>query len=229
MKRNNLRSKWLDVKDLHGDHQVRFGQHLSYQFQNSPRRILYMMSYYKFASKMIGKGKKVLDVGCGEGLGTWLLACECGWAKGVDLDCDAVEIGKNNWKDQNISFACSDFLSTRQQPFDAVVSFDVVEHINPDNMDCFWQKISKSLARYGSVVIGTPNITAAQYASRIAKAGHVNLYSGERLENEMRQYFKHVFIFGANDEVVHTGFLPMAHYLIGVGCGKIIQEKKVNQ
>ena len=34
----------------------------------------------------------------------------------------------------------------------------------------------------------------------------------------MREHFDHVFMFGANDEVVHTGFLPMAHYLLAVGC-----------
>ena len=34
-------------------------------------------------------------------------------------------------------------------------------------------------------------------------------------ENEL---FHNVFIFGVNDEVVHTGFIKMAHYLIGMGC-----------
>jgi hypothetical protein len=28
-----------------------------------------------------------------------------------------------------------------------------------------------------------------------------------------------------NDEVVHTGFYPMAHYLIAVCCGKKIDER----
>ncbi|VFM95981.1 MAG: hypothetical protein BECKG1743D_GA0114223_101368 [Candidatus Kentron sp. G] len=36
----------------------------------------------------------------------------------------------------------------------------------------------------------------------------------------MRAHFSHVFLFAANDEVVHTGFMPMAHYYIAMGCRK---------
>jgi hypothetical protein len=32
----------------------------------------------------------------------------------------------------------------------------------------------------------------------------------------MQRYFKHVFMFSMNDEVVHTGFFPMAHYLFAL-------------
>jgi hypothetical protein len=48
----------------------------------------------------------------------------------------------------------------------------------------------------------------------------MNLYSGDRLREQLKRYFHQVFLFGANDEVVHTGYLPMAHYLIAVGCRK---------
>jgi 2-polyprenyl-3-methyl-5-hydroxy-6-metoxy-1,4-benzoquinol methylase len=214
------RCKWNGVKDLMGNREVFMGRHLAYQFYNSPRRILHMMSYYKFAAKLIGTDKKVLDVGCGEGMGTWLLAVECGKAKGIDMDREAIEVGKRNWKDKKISFECMDFLTLKKEVYDAIVSFDVIEHILPENMPHFFAKISDYLSHNGMAIIGTPNITSDQYASPITKAGHVNLYSGDRLEEEMKKYFHHVFMFGANDEVVHTGFLPMSHYLIAIGCRK---------
>ena len=50
--------------------------------------------------------------------------------------------------------------------------------------------------------------------------GHVNLYTGEKLEEQMKKYFNFVTIFSMSDEIVHTGYIPMAHYLIGVGVGK---------
>ena len=34
----------------------------------------------------------------------------------------------------------------------------------------------------------------------------------------MQQFFHNVFIFSMNDEVVHTGYAPMAHYLLALGC-----------
>ncbi|MFH1593944.1 MAG: class I SAM-dependent methyltransferase [Candidatus Omnitrophota bacterium] len=214
------RSKWESVKELMGDDKVILGRYLSYQFKSSPRRILYSMSYYKFAAKVIGTCKRVLDVGCGEGLGTWLLATECGQAKGIDMDKDSIDIGNKNWKDPRVSFECSDFLNRKQDQCDALVILDVIEHILPENESRFFKECVDCLNPDGIAIIGTPNVTSQVFAKDITKAGHVNLFSGDRIEDRMRQYFSNVFIFGANDEVIHTGFRPMAHYLIAIGCGK---------
>jgi 2-polyprenyl-3-methyl-5-hydroxy-6-metoxy-1,4-benzoquinol methylase len=218
--------RWLDVKATMGDRRLELGRHVGHWFRHSPRRLLHAMSYYKFASKMIGHGKTVLDVGCGEGIGTWLLAVENGTAKGVDLDDDAIRVATANYgHDPRISFACEDFLAGEPKPWDAVVNFDVIEHILPDHVGGFWQRIADSLVHDGIAIVGTPNVTSDPYASPITRAGHVNLYSGDRLAEEMGRYFHHVFLFAANDEVVHTGFLPMAHYLIAMGVRKRTGER----
>jgi 2-polyprenyl-3-methyl-5-hydroxy-6-metoxy-1,4-benzoquinol methylase len=214
------RSHWQEVTEMMEDRQITLGRHMAYWFLHSPRRALYYMSYYKFAAKMIGRKKRVLDVGCGEGMGTWLLAMECGFANGVDLDDDAIRVARGNWVDPRIEFACEDFLASAPGCWDAVVNFDVIEHILPENVARFWQAMADNLTPYGVVVVGTPNITGQMHASEVAKAGHVNLYGAERLETEMRRYFHHVFLFGANDEVIHTGYPPMAHYLLALGCKK---------
>jgi 2-polyprenyl-3-methyl-5-hydroxy-6-metoxy-1,4-benzoquinol methylase len=199
---------------------VTLGRYISYWFEKTPRRALHYFSYYKFAARMIGKEKRVLDIGCNEGLGTWLLAKECGFAKGVDLDDQAVKVAKENWKDESIDFECADFLQLQPQPWDALVSFDVVEHILPEHVDSFFADITQNLVHNGIAVIGTPSLEGQQYASQVSKAGHVNVYSFERLEAQMSRHFGHVFMFSANDEVIHTGFPRMAHYLIAVGCRK---------
>jgi hypothetical protein len=36
------------------------------------------------------------------------------------------------------------------------------------------------------------------------------------LKKTMQQFFHNVFMFSMNDEVVHTGYHPMAHYLLAV-------------
>jgi 2-polyprenyl-3-methyl-5-hydroxy-6-metoxy-1,4-benzoquinol methylase len=212
--------RWLDVKRIMGEKRIAFGRHLAHWFHRSPRRFLHSMSYYKFASKVIGSGKRILDVACGEGLGTWLLAVENGFAHGVDLDAEAIAQARRNFEDPRIRFSCEDFLEMTPSAWDAVVNFDVIEHILPANASRFWEKIVACLDHDGVAVVGTPSLTSDQYANPISRAGHVNLYSGERLAEEMGRYFHHVFLFAANDEVVHTGFLPLAHYLIGVGCRK---------
>lgn len=69
-------------------------------------------------------------------------------------------------------------------------------------------------------IIGTPNITSAEYQSEASKIGHINLYSYDRIKNLMNEYFHHTFMFSMNDEVVHTGFGSMAHYIFAVGVDK---------
>jgi 2-polyprenyl-3-methyl-5-hydroxy-6-metoxy-1,4-benzoquinol methylase len=204
-----------------GTRLVEYGRHLAHWHERSPRRMLHCLSYYKFASRLIGPGKRILDIGCGEGIGTWLLAVENGFAHGVDLDENAMDHAARNFgHDPRIRFSCGDFFRLPVQQWDAVVTFDVIEHILPDNVPAFWRRLADNLTHDGILVVGTPNITSDQYANPYSRAGHVNLYSGDRLGEEMGRYFHHVFLFAGNDEVVHTGFLPMAHYLLAVGCRK---------
>ncbi len=45
-----------------------------------------------------------------------------------------------------------------------------------------------------------------------SKEGHINCKSG----NDLKRFFHNVFLFSMNDEMVHTGFSPMAQYLLAV-------------
>lgn len=198
------------------------GKYASYWFYRSPRRMLHSLSYYKFAAKLIGKNRRVLDVGCNEGLGTWVLSKECGYAKGLDFDKEAIGIAKSNFSNDAVDFTTEDILSNKDfEKWDAIVNFDVIEHIYSSDIDMFFNQIKEKMKKEGLFILGTPSLISQRFASEISKKGHVNIYSPERLEEEMKKHFKFVFLFAANDEVVHTGFLPLAHYLIAVGCKKI--------
>jgi hypothetical protein len=70
-------------------------------------------------------------------------------------------------------------------------------------------------------IIGTPNIEASRYASPQSQVGHINLKNHLELRKLLADHFENVFVFSMNDEVVHTGFYPMAHYLFAVGVGKL--------
>jgi 2-polyprenyl-3-methyl-5-hydroxy-6-metoxy-1,4-benzoquinol methylase len=209
--------QWEATKAILGDDRLLLGPYFTYQFRNTPRRILFALSYYKFAAKMIGKQKQVLEVGCSEGLGTLLLAEFASRCVGVDIDEAAIAVAAETLANEKLTFQCTDIMQSSVGTFDAAVSFDVIEHIFPENEDAFLEAIVSHLSSNGMAIIGTPNITSDQYASAVTRSGHVNLYSADRLQASLARHFKTVLMFSANDEMVHTGFAPMAHYLIGLG------------
>lgn len=210
--------KWQEAKSLVGTDTFQLGPYTTYQLLNTPRRLLFALSRYKFCAKMIGLNKNILEIGCNEGLSTYILAENAKSYYGIDVDEEAINWANSTINHDNWRFAVKDILTRPTNwTHDAAVSMDVIEHIYPENAGKFLENISKSLTEEGICIIGTPNIEHDRHASPMSRAGHVNLYSAERLEAELRNYFKQVLMFFSNDEVVHTGFAPTANYLLGVG------------
>ena len=99
-----------------------------------------------------------------------------------------------------------------------IVRADMLQHIEGADEHAYLANLRGSLASEGVLIIGTPSIESQLYASPPSKAGHVNCKSGKELKSLLERYFTRVFVFSMNDEVVHTGFYPMANYLLGVAC-----------
>jgi 2-polyprenyl-3-methyl-5-hydroxy-6-metoxy-1,4-benzoquinol methylase len=211
------RERWLKVKESFSGEKIELGPYFTHILRNSPRRLLHMLSYYKFAAKMIGKNQEILEIGCSEGLGTVVLAESSKRCLAVDIDHFAIESAQSNFTSPRLTFATKDILKGVLGEFDAVVNFDTIEHIEPGMANEFLKAMVSNLKPNGMMVLGTPSLTSDAYANPITRAGHINLYSAERLQENLSQFFHRVMIFSANDEVVHTGFAPLAHYLIAVG------------
>lgn len=199
---------------------LQFEKYLSHIMFKTPRRALLMLSYYKFVANFITEGKKILEIGCNEAWGTPILAEKSKSVTAVDFDLEALAAAKALWKDPKIKFIGKDFRDLEEETFDAVVSFDLVEHIYPENFPDFYQSLLDRLPEDGTLVIGVPSLEHQQYSSEVSKQGHVNCMSGQTLQDWLDKAFKHSFVFSGNDEVVHTGHWPMSNYLIGVGYHK---------
>ena len=126
----------------------------------------------------------------------------------------------NSIRISRVTFALHDLIKKPlTKKFDAVYSLDVIEHIPPTQEQKFMRHLCASLDPQAVCLMGTPNQTAQEHASIYSRQGHVNLKTAETLRALLEQYFYNVFIFSMNDEVIHTGFSPMAHYLFGMGVG----------
>jgi 2-polyprenyl-3-methyl-5-hydroxy-6-metoxy-1,4-benzoquinol methylase len=220
MAKRSSKKVWDKVKKMMGDSELKLGRHWSYNIHNDPKRLAFVLSRYKFAVKMISTNQNILELGCSEGIGVPILSEFALKYTGVDLDGEAIRDAKRNWVADKIKFIADDFMGKTYGRYDAVVSLDVVEHIMKKNERLFFETICNNLDSDGIAIVGTPNKTSSYYASKASQIGHVNLFDADMLKNMMIKYFRKVFIFAANDEIVHTGFLPMAHYLICIGCEK---------
>lgn len=202
--------------------QISLGPWTSYSYLHDPTHLLFVLSRYKFCAKMLKGRKNVLEVGCGDGFGIPLVAQVVDYVTGIDLDKKIISSNIKRLRDfSNISFKELDMLKEIPSgKFDGIYAIDVIEHIPTDKTKRFIQNIQSSLKDSGICIVGTPNITSDKYASRQSKLHHINLQSYQSLLLLMQKYFTNVFMFGMNDEVVHTGYPPMCHYLFAVGVGK---------
>ena len=83
------------------------------------------------------------------------------------------------------------------------------------------RSLTNALKDNAPAIIGTPNIAAAAYASEGSQSEHVNLKNYQDFTELLQNYFYNVFLFSMNDEIVHTGFYPMAHYFMALAVGPI--------
>ena len=104
---------------------------------------------------------------------------------------------------------------------------DVIEHIFCSEESNFLSNLTASLNDNAVCIIGTPNIRADEYASKYSQEAHVNLKDHTLLEAIGDKYFQNYFIFGMNDEVLHTGYDPMCNYLWSIGAGVKPEWQKI--
>jgi 2-polyprenyl-3-methyl-5-hydroxy-6-metoxy-1,4-benzoquinol methylase len=194
----------------------------SQAWYDDPKRLAFTLSRYKFVAKMLSGANHVLEVGCADAFGTRIVVQDVKQLTAVDFDPLFVEDTNarmgDRWK-----FVCTthDMLQGPYRgEFDGMYALDVLEHILPANEERFLANMAASLTEHGVMIIGMPSLESQIYASPLSKEGHVNCKTMPDLKQTLQRHFHNVFMFSMNDEVVHTGFHKMAHYLFALCCGK---------
>ena len=208
----------FDVKEKHGI--TRLGLMVNESWNQDPKRTLFTLARYKFVARMLGGRGHVLEVGCADAFGTRIVQQAVDKVTAVDFDPLFIEDAKERMNPHWAFDAIVHDMMKGPVPgqFDAAYALDVLEHIDEKDEDRFLRNVIASLTPAGVAIFGMPSLESQTYASPQSKAGHVNCKSGENLKKTLERYFHTVFVFSMNDEVVHTGFYPMAHYLLGIGC-----------
>lgn len=120
---------------------------------------------------------KILDLGCGTG-DTLVLLKKLGWyVYGMDINSNAISIGKKRGLNNLKLGAYRDLDKYPDNFFDAIRLYHVIEHLD-DPSFCL-SLIKKKLKRGGELIMGTPNVESL--ISKIFKSYWYNLDSPRHL------------------------------------------------
>ena len=199
----------------------KLGLMTSYVWQQDPKRLVFTLSRYKFVSIMLDGKEDVAEIGCGDGFGARIVKQAVKNLLITDYDPYFIERFQGISSDKYpITAMVHDILDKPlERKFNAIYSLDVLEHIPTLNEDTFIKNIILSLKDSGVLILGMPSLESQTFASPKSKMGHINCKTGLEFKELMENYFDNVFLFSMNDEVVHTGFSKMAHYLFTVSSG----------
>lgn len=105
-------------------------------------------------------GRKVLDIACGEGYGSWLMG-EWGAQSvlGVDVSPTAIASADKRFSNERVRFAAGPAEELKQissgQKFDLIVSLETIEHVDDPRM--FLENIRDAAAPNATIIISAPN------------------------------------------------------------------------
>jgi ubiquinone/menaquinone biosynthesis C-methylase UbiE len=151
---------------------------------------------YHFASRWV-KGKHVLDLACGEGYGSALLARHAEAVTGVDVSPQAIEHAKRVYAQlRNATFAVGSAtkIPAADASFDVAISFETLEHIH--EQEEFLAELDRVLKPGGVLLISCPN--KAEYTDKRGTQNefHVKELYRPELDALIRKRFAHATWYG---------------------------------
>ncbi len=146
---------------------------------------------YAFARRWVA-GRRVLDVACGEGYGSALLASVAHSVLGVDISADAVAHARAAYGARgNLTYeaASATALPLADGAVNAVVSFETIEHLPRAQQPAMLAEIARVLAPDGVLVISAPNPVEYSDARSYRNPFHFHEPARDELDALLAQAF----------------------------------------
>jgi 2-polyprenyl-3-methyl-5-hydroxy-6-metoxy-1,4-benzoquinol methylase len=140
-------------------------------------------------------GKRVVDLACGEGYGSALLARRAASVVGVDANPEAHEHARLRYRAANLRYE-RDMVERFCEPCDAVVFLQTIEHVHdPDGV---LDNVRGMLAPGGAAYVSTPNVLtlAPKGAQRSGNPWHLREYRAHEFAALCAAHFDSVELLG---------------------------------
>ncbi|PLC48056.1 hypothetical protein CR159_20230 [Pollutimonas subterranea] len=150
---------------------------------------------YILASKLTAN-KVVLDIACGEGYGSALLAKNAKNVTGVDIAPEAVSHATAAYPAENLSFSvgsCAQ-IPLEDASVDVVVSFETIEH--HDEHEAMMREIKRVLRPDGVLIISSPDKLEYSDKPGYQNEFHVKELYREEFTDLLGVHFKNQHIYG---------------------------------
>jgi O-antigen biosynthesis protein len=151
---------------------------------------------YLWAARLV-EGRRVLDLGSGEGFGAAILAEAATHVVGVEVDELTVEHSRLSYAGPNLEFELGtavDLSAFEDGSFEAVVAFEIIEHVREQEQ--VLAEVARVLADDGILVISTPNRRMYEQARSEPNPFHERELALEEFLELVGENFPHVASWG---------------------------------
>ena len=152
---------------------------------------------YNLAKKSVKENFKILDIACGNGYGTMILAKNINsCVVGADISFNVVNECKSRFSLDNLSFLQTNVVKTPfpSNYFDLIVSFETIEHTK--EYKSMLIELKRILKPNGLLLLSTPNKLISSPDGIIFNPYHTQEWSLTELQILLSCYFINIKIYG---------------------------------
>jgi ubiquinone/menaquinone biosynthesis C-methylase UbiE len=177
--------------------------------ENDPQFVAQHLSACHFARRF-AKGKRVLEVGFGEGYGASYLAEIAREVIGIDLAPGNIARASAKYRRANLYFQQMDAtrLSFPEESFDVVCSFQVIEHIPEPQLLAYLAELARVLRSDGLACLSTLNLAHNMKPGRPYEklVYHEKEFTAPELAQLLQQVFPKTQLYGLHRTMRHEAY-----------------------
>jgi SAM-dependent methyltransferase/glycosyltransferase involved in cell wall biosynthesis len=151
---------------------------------------------YAYATEFVQQ-KRVLDLACGEGYGSYLLARTAESVMGIDIDENSIKHARNKYIKHNLEFKVGSITEvpiTGERLFDVAICFEALEHIEDHHK--LLGEVKRLLTPEGVFIVSTPNKTVYTDEPQFNNPFHVHELYFDEFRELFEKHFKNVKFLG---------------------------------
>jgi SAM-dependent methyltransferase len=184
------------------------GDHLQSSWLPKLSRKVHLVRY-EYARRY-ARNKKVRDLGCGYGYGSFILSSVAESVVGVDTNVRAIQTAKLRYARNSLTFVREDglrFLTNCRAKFGLITMFEFIEHVTRQKelIQAIWDSLEPS----GVLILSTPN---RHYSTLRRNPYHVKEFSLTELVSLISSLFEIVELGGQLPGRI--AFLPLPYHFI---------------